>query len=81
MFTKISDIAHIVEGNVNVVRHFLGVENGDVEAKATKRLEVCNPCDNNRPNEVGINRCILCGCPIESLVRSNKGCKANKWTI
>jgi MoaA/NifB/PqqE/SkfB family radical SAM enzyme len=55
--------------------------NNQTNKLASKRIEVCNLCENKIQNELSNNVCNLCGCGLKSKVfSSNKGeCPAGKW--
>ena len=49
--------------------------------RTAARLALCNACEHRILGPMGIAKCELCGCPIQSKVRlsANGACPVGKW--
>jgi len=55
--------------------------NNEQNELASKRIEVCNSCENKKKNVIGANYCGLCGCALKAKVFTpvKNACPAGKW--
>ena len=55
--------------------------NNEQNELASKRIEVCNTCENKKKNVIGANYCGLCGCALKAKVFTpvKNACPAGKW--
>ena len=69
----ISKIKTIFSAWVNVIR-----PKPNIEKIAADRLAICSDCP-NKINQLGLDVCGLCHCPLVSKVRSTDSCPLAKW--
>ena len=67
------DIRNIIQGWTNVL-----IENDEIEKIAEYRLSICNGCD-KRIEQLGVDVCAMCHCPLVAKTRSDSKCDLSKW--
>ena len=76
MINKLKQLAAIVDGNKNLLKHKLGISNEQDEKVFAARRKVCNAC----PFRSAADKCIKCGCPLGAKTRTNKtNCPEGYW--